>query len=99
MKVTLEYGAETCDAELPDDTLVVRPNITYEEPKATDPVAATERALSDPLGSEPIRNLVRRGSHVAIAFPDRVKGGTHALSHTARRSASGPRRTHTCGSV
>ena len=45
--------------------------------RCRDPVAATRAALDAPLGSGPIGDLVRRGSTVTIAFPDRVKGGAH----------------------
>lgn len=82
MDVELEYGDGTVVASLPDDTYVVRPETaTHEPPPLQDPVAATRTALENPLGSEPVRELVSRGSTVTIAFPDRVKGGAHATAH------------------
>ena len=82
MQVELEYGDGHLSVDLPDDAVVVRPETaTHEPPPLEDPVAATSEALSDPLGTEPIPGLVKRGSKVTIAFPDRVKGGTHDTAH------------------
>lgn len=82
MDVELEYGDGTLTASLPDDAYVVRPETaTHEPPPLDDPQEATRSALDSPLGSDPIRGLVSRGSTVTIAFPDRVKGGTQATAH------------------
>ncbi|MCW2757544.1 MAG: hypothetical protein JWO46_1290, partial [Nocardioidaceae bacterium] len=85
MRVPFEYGDGTVPVDLPDDTFVVapdRPEIAAHEPPAlADPVGATRAALDAPLGSEPLAGLVRRGSTVTIAFPDRVKGGAHETAH------------------
>lgn len=81
MKVELEYGSQSWPGELPDGTFVFQPGVTNIEPPPVDARQVTAKALARPLGTEPIRALVRRGSKVAIAFPDRVKGGTHDLAH------------------
>lgn len=82
MRVDLEYGDGTISAELPDDTVVVVPETaTHEPPALADPVTSTRDAIAQPLGSEQIPGLVRPGSTVTIAFPDRVKGGTQATAH------------------
>jgi len=82
MQVQLEYGDGVMPTELPDDALVVRAeDATHEPEPLADPVAATAAALRAPLGSEPLAGLVRGGSTVTIAFPDRVKGGTHDTAH------------------
>jgi nickel-dependent lactate racemase len=82
VRVTFEYGEGTMDADLPDDTFVVSPELVdHEPPPLADPVAATRAALDDPLGSEPLKGLVGPGSTVTIAFPDRVKGGAHDTAH------------------
>lgn len=82
VQVRLEYGDSHVTAELPDHARVIRAGETFTEPDALDdPVAATREALAAPLGTPPIGDLVGRGSRVVIAFPDRVKGGTHATSH------------------
>jgi nickel-dependent lactate racemase len=82
MQVELEYGDGHLTAELPDDSVVVRPETATHEPDPLpDPVAATREALASPLGSDPVTELVGPGSTVTIAFPDRVKGGTQATAH------------------
>lgn len=81
IELELEYGDDTMIVRVPASTTVVRYGETYTDPPGVDPVAATRTALASPLGMPPIRELVGSGSTVAIAFPDRVKGGTHALAH------------------
>lgn len=67
---------------VPDDTPVIRPGETFTEPTPLeDPVEATRQALSKPLGSKPIGELVGPASTVAIGFPDRVKGGFQNTAH------------------
>ena len=80
-QVRIEYGDSAMDIEVPDSA-VITPGDTFVEPKPLeDPVEATRRALAEPLGSPPLRDLVGPGSKVVIVFPDRVKGGMHATSH------------------
>lgn len=82
MRVQLEYGDGGLTVEVPDGSFVVDPDAATHEPAPLpDPVEATAAALRDPLGTEPIRGLVRRGSTVTIGFPDRVKGGTQPSAH------------------
>lgn len=82
MDVEFEYGDGTLTAALPDDAVVVRPETaTHEPPPLEDPEAATRAALGSPLGSDPVRGLVKPGSSVTIGFPDRVKGGIQATAH------------------
>ena len=80
-RVELEYGDGKMPVELPDTATVVRAGQTYVDPPPVDPVEATKRALSSPLGLKPIHELVGPGSRVVIAFPDRVKGGMHDKTH------------------
>jgi nickel-dependent lactate racemase len=80
-QVRIEYGDSTMDIEVPDSA-VVTPGENFVEPKPLgEPVEATRRALAEPLGSPPLRDLVGPGSKVVIVFPDRVKGGFHVTSH------------------
>lgn len=79
--VRLEYGDGFMDVEVPDTARVIRYGETYQDPPAVDPVEATRQALANPLGIDPIAKLVKPGSKVVIAFPDRVKGGSHRLAH------------------
>lgn len=80
-EVPLQYGDGTMTAVLPDSATVVRYGQTYQDPPEVDAVEATRAALDAPLGMPRIEELVGPGSKVAIAFPDRVKGGTHDKSH------------------
>jgi nickel-dependent lactate racemase len=81
-QVRIEYGDSNLDVEVPDSAVVVRSGETVAEPEPLgNPVQATRRALAEPVGSPPIRELVGPGSRVVIAFPDRVKGGTHPTAH------------------
>jgi nickel-dependent lactate racemase len=81
-KVRLEYGDSFMDVEVPERAVVLRSGETFDEPEPLeDPVEATRKALDEPLGSPPLEELVGPGAKVVIAFPDRVKGGTHATAH------------------
>ena len=80
--VAIEYGDTLMQIEVPDSAVVPRFGETYfDPPAAEDPAAEIRKALATPLGMEPLAKLVKRGSKVVIAFPDRVKGGSHALAH------------------
>jgi hypothetical protein len=67
---TLPYGGGTIEATLPDRTVT----LSNEEPAALQPLddldAAVHEALARPLGLPRIRDLVRPGGAVAIAFDD-----------------------------
>jgi nickel-dependent lactate racemase len=73
-KVTLPYGAETISADVPDRTTVVRGGGAGAERPRLSPVpdqaAAIRDALANPLGLPPVRDLVRPGARVLIAFDD-----------------------------
>ena len=73
MRVPLEYGDEKIFADLPDDTFVMGPRKADGSPP--DAEKTIKDALEKPFGSNRIRDLVRQGSKVLIAFPDKVKGG------------------------
>lgn len=78
----LEYGDGYLQVQLPDSAIVLQPGRTRPEPPPLqDPIEATRQALRNPLGTTPIPDQVGRGSRVVIAFPDRVKGGSHATAH------------------
>lgn len=81
-QVRIEYGDSNMDVEVPYSAVVVRSGDTFIEPEPLEnPVEATRRALAEPVGSPPVRELVGPGSRIVIAFPDRVKGGTHPTAH------------------
>jgi nickel-dependent lactate racemase len=80
-EVALDYGDGRMRVELPDSATVVRYGTTYTDPPAVDPVAATRRALENPLGFPPLRELGGPDKRVVIGFPDRVKGGAQPGCH------------------
>ena len=80
--VNIEYGDVLMPIEVPETAVVPRYKETYfDPPAAADPAAAIRKALANPLGMDPLGKLAKRGSKVVIAFPDRVKGGSHAQAH------------------
>lgn len=82
MKVSLEYGLEMMEAEVPDDADVFVPGETVPDPPfLQDPVEATRHALRNPIGSAPLAEVAKPGDKVTIVFPDVVKGGQQATSH------------------
>jgi hypothetical protein len=74
-QVTLPFGDATVEADLPDRARVVaraggpRPGVAPLVPVADEP-QALRAALDRPLGLPPIRELVRPGSRVVVAFDD-----------------------------
>lgn len=79
--VILDYGDGVMPVELPDSATVLRYGESYDDPPEVDPWEATRHALENPVGSAPLRELAKAGDKVAIAFPDRVKGGAHPAAH------------------
>jgi nickel-dependent lactate racemase len=80
-QVSLDYGDGKMEVELPDSATVVVPGVMYQDPPEVDPWESTRQALARPLGMPPLKELAGPGKRVVIAFPDKVKGGTHATSH------------------
>ena len=82
MRLSFEYGQGFMDATLPDTTDVFIPGETVADPPVLPDIEkATRDSILHPIGIEPISRQVKKGSKVAIVFPDRVKGGTQANSH------------------
>ena len=67
MKVHLPYGKNGLDVDLPDHADVFLPPSV--DPLA-DPEAAIHRALVEPIGSPPLRDLIRPFDSVAIVISD-----------------------------
>jgi nickel-dependent lactate racemase len=68
MKVKLAYGKEGLWIELPDDNVtVVEPRFV---PGLPDETEAIRSALREPIGTPPLRDLVKRDDTVAIVFSD-----------------------------
>jgi nickel-dependent lactate racemase len=68
MKVKLAYGKDGLWIELPDDNVtVVEPRFV---PGLPDETEAIRNALREPIGTPPLRDLVRHDDTVAIVFSD-----------------------------
>ncbi len=80
-EVFLDYGDGKLPIKLPKSATVVKYGETYTDPPEIDPVEATRKALANPLGFPPLKNLGGPDVKVVIAFPDRVKGGVHDKAH------------------
>ncbi|MBC7325081.1 MAG: DUF2088 domain-containing protein, partial [Moorella sp. (in: Bacteria)] len=80
-EVLLEYGDAKMPVEVPDTATIFQVGRDNVDPPEVDPYEATRQALANPLGMPPFSRLVKKGSKVVIAFPDRVKGGAHPKAH------------------
>ena len=68
MRVSLDYGRQGLEVELPDErTTVIEP--VY-RPALPDPHAALMQAIDAPVGSLPLREIVRPGQRIAISVCD-----------------------------
>lgn len=76
MKVHLAYGERGFDVELPDSALVLEPTRV---PALPDPERATAEAIAQPLGSPPLRGLVRAGDRVAVVVSDLTRPVPHRV--------------------
>ncbi len=84
MKVSFEYGQGLMEANLPDNTDIFIPGETIADPPfiPEDQIEAkTLESLRNPIGMEPLTKLAKKGSKIAIVFPDRVKGGEQPTAH------------------
>ncbi|HUP27241.1 MAG TPA: nickel-dependent lactate racemase [Chloroflexia bacterium] len=67
MQVTLAYGRGRMAVEVPDDSMIIRPEELLGLP---DEHAAFVEAVRSPISSEPLRNLASPNSTVAIVIAD-----------------------------
>jgi nickel-dependent lactate racemase len=67
MKVSLAYGEGRIEADLPDDTDVIKPRSVAGLP---DERAALIQSLERPIGCRPLREWLTPGVKVCIIFPD-----------------------------
>lgn len=80
-EVLVEYGDGKMPVEVPDSATIFHVGRDNSDPPEVDPYEATRQALANPLGMPPFSRLVKKGSRVVVAFPDRVKGGAHPRAH------------------
>jgi nickel-dependent lactate racemase len=71
-RVKVDYGEGQLEIAVPEDAAVVR---CEDPPPLPNPEEAFRQALENPLGMEPIRDLVGKGSKVAIAFDAPPRSG------------------------
>jgi len=78
MLVHLPYGKRKIAVNLPDscDSFIVEPLFS---PPLTDPENALLKALEDPIGSLPIRNIIQPTDHVGIIFNDITRPTPNSL--------------------
>lgn len=74
MRTELAYGAEAIAVELPDNTVTPDTGISVPLPVTEDLGADVRSALEEPLDSPPLRELVKPGARVTIAFDDPTVG-------------------------
>jgi nickel-dependent lactate racemase len=68
MKIKLAYGQGHLPIELPDDrTTVIEPT---HRPGLADEKSAVTAALTSPIGARPLREWIKPGNRVCIAFTD-----------------------------
>ncbi len=79
--VKMDYGDGLMAVELPDSATVVEYGKTYKDPEGIDPREATRKALDNPHGFPPLKELGGPDKKVVIGFPDRVKGGAGPNAH------------------
>ncbi|MFQ5524560.1 MAG: lactate racemase domain-containing protein [Acidimicrobiia bacterium] len=70
MKVELPYGEGTLSAEVPGRAVVIPNTEQVIMPPVGDLGATVRQALAEPRGLSRVRELVRTGARVAIAFDD-----------------------------
>jgi nickel-dependent lactate racemase len=67
MRVHLAYGKQGLDVELPDSVQVVEPSYA---PPLADERSAIQGALRNPIGAQPLHELVADGDRVVIVHSD-----------------------------
>ena len=74
MQTQLAYGAESINVELPDDTVTPDTGLSVPLPICADLAAEVLKAMREPLDTPPLRDLVKDGARVTIAFDDPTVG-------------------------
>jgi nickel-dependent lactate racemase len=71
-KARVDYGESQLEITVPDDAIIVR---CEDPPPLPHPEVSFRQALENPIGMKPIRDLVRKGSRVTIAFDAPPRSG------------------------
>src|SRR5918999_1218856 len=74
MRTQLAFGADTIEVELPESTVTPDTGISVPLPVTSDLGAEVRNAIAQPLDSPPLRELVKPGARVTIAFDDATVG-------------------------
>ena len=67
METTLLYGKDNLTINVPEDTLILKPNNI---PGVADEIGSLREALKAPIGSPPLREMVNSKDRVAIVISD-----------------------------
>ena len=70
MQITLDYGKTGLTVTLPDDRLVAPPLAIRPAPPLTNPEAALEAALANPIGTKPLSELARGRKTACVVVCD-----------------------------
>ncbi|WP_206812378.1 nickel-dependent lactate racemase [Paradesulfitobacterium ferrireducens] len=70
MQITLAYGKTGLPAELPDDAVVIEPRHL---PKLEHEEVAVKEALCHPIGTPPLKDMVKAADKVAIVISDMTR--------------------------
>ena len=70
MQEQIIFGDKTIPVSLPDDVISAPPGLSTTLEPVDDIKGEIQRALKNPLGRPPLRELVKPGSRVTIAFDD-----------------------------
>ena len=76
MRVRLLYGEQGLEVELPEGSDVIQPR---ESTALVDPESALRDALTQPIGSAPLRELVQADDRVTIVFSDLTRPAPNRL--------------------
>lgn len=79
-QVSLEYRSDQWPFEVAEDAIVVDDVPAGQvRPPLPDPVAALREALAEPMGTEPLEQLIDRNTKVSITLNDWMGGSFYAL--------------------
>jgi len=77
----IEYGDAKMSVEVPESVTILTPDNLRHDPPKVDPYEATRKALNNPLGMPPLKELADPGKKAILCCPDSVKGGAHKEAH------------------